>query len=91
MRVFKGYRSPYNNAVGPGKGGIRFHPGVNIDEAAAPSIDTPRESLASLMGAKGGVIVDSSKLSKNRTGAPVQRLYSGPVQVLRRENRRSRS
>ena len=31
-RVFTGYRSLHNNALGPGKGGVRFHPEVNLDE-----------------------------------------------------------
>ena len=35
---FTGYRSQHNNAVGPYKGGVRFHPNVNLDEVKALSI-----------------------------------------------------
>ena len=35
IKVFKGYRSHHNNARGPYKGGIRFHPDVNISEVKA--------------------------------------------------------
>lgn len=66
VQVFSAYRSQYNDARGPFKGGIRFHPGVTIDEVKALSawmtwktavVDIP------LGGGKGGVIVDPKKLS----------------------------
>ena len=38
LKIFKGYRAVHNNAIGPGKGGIRLHPGVNLDEVKALSI-----------------------------------------------------
>ncbi|NLW41779.1 MAG: Glu/Leu/Phe/Val dehydrogenase, partial [Tissierellia bacterium] len=38
LKTFKGYRSMHNDAVGPGKGGIRFHQDVNADEVKALSI-----------------------------------------------------
>ena len=38
IRVFTGYRSQHNNARGPYKGGIRFHPGVSREEVMALSI-----------------------------------------------------
>ncbi len=65
-RIFTGYRSQYNRARGPFKGGIRFHPGVTLDEVKALSawmtwktavVDIP------LGGGKGGVIVDPKTLS----------------------------
>jgi len=37
IKVFKGYRSQYNDALGPFKGGIRFHPKVNLSEVKALS------------------------------------------------------
>src|SRR5688572_10326953 len=38
IRVFEGYRSQHNDAIGPTKGGIRFHPEVTIDEVKALSM-----------------------------------------------------
>ena len=38
VKTFTGYRSQHNNAVGPYKGGVRFHPNVNFDEVKALSI-----------------------------------------------------
>jgi len=66
-RIFWGFRSQHNNALGPYKGGIRFHPGVSEDEIKALSmLMTWKCSLVGLPfgGGKGGVIVDPKKLSK---------------------------
>ncbi len=66
IKVFEGYRVQHNVARGPAKGGIRYHPGVTLDEVRA---------LASWMtwkcatvgipygGGKGGICVDPHKLS----------------------------
>src|SRR5436305_6575188 len=35
IEVFTGYRVQYNITLGPAKGGIRYHPGVNLDEVTA--------------------------------------------------------
>lgn len=67
-KVFKGYRSQHNNAVGPYKGGIRFHPDVTLDEVKALSIwMTFKCGVVGVPygGGKGGVKVDPGKLSKN--------------------------
>ena len=67
VQVFEGYRVQHNIARGPAKGGIRFHPGVTLDEVKA---------LASWMtwkcatvgipygGGKGGVICDPKSMSR---------------------------
>lgn len=67
LRTFQGYRVQHNNARGPFKGGIRFHPDVTLDEV---------KNLAFLMslkcaimeipfgGAKGGVVVDPKQLTE---------------------------
>ena len=67
-RVFEGFRVQHNIARGPAKGGIRFHPGVSLDEVKA---------LAAWMtwkcatvgipygGGKGGVVCDTKSMSKN--------------------------
>ena len=65
-KVFTGYRSQFNDARGPFKGGIRFHPDVNISEVKALSAwMTWKTAVANipLGGGKGGVIVDVKKLS----------------------------
>ncbi|MGM9921090.1 MAG: Glu/Leu/Phe/Val dehydrogenase dimerization domain-containing protein, partial [Bhargavaea sp.] len=38
VKVFTGYRAQHNDAVGPTKGGVRFHPGVTADEVRALSM-----------------------------------------------------
>lgn len=67
---FTGFRVLYNNARGPGKGGIRFHPQENLDTVKALAAwMTWKCSLANIQfgGAKGGVIVDTKKLSIKET------------------------
>lgn len=67
VRIFEGYRSQHNDAVGPTKGGIRFHPDVTIDEVKALSMwMTFKCGVVGLPygGGKGGVIVDPRTLSK---------------------------
>ncbi len=64
---FQAYRSQHNNAVGPYKGGIRFHPGVTKEEVMALSTwMTWKCSVTGIPygGGKGGIIVDPRKLSK---------------------------
>ncbi len=68
IKVFKGYRSQHNNALGPFKGGIRFHPEVSGDEVKALSIwMTLKCAILSLPygGSKGGVICEPAELSNN--------------------------
>ncbi len=65
-KIFTGFRVLYNNARGPGKGGIRFHPQESIDTVKALSAwMTWKCSLANIPfgGAKGGVICDTKKLN----------------------------
>lgn len=66
IEVFNGYRVQHNNALGPYKGGLRFHPTVDIDAARALAIwMTWKTALAGLPygGGKGGVTIDPSKYS----------------------------
>jgi len=68
VEVFTGYRVQHNNALGPYKGGLRYHPTVDIDAARALAMwMTWKTSLAGLPygGAKGGIQIDPSKYSKN--------------------------
>jgi glutamate dehydrogenase (NAD(P)+) len=67
-RVFTGYRVQHNMARGPAKGGIRFHPGTDLDEVRALAMwMTWKCALANVPfgGAKGGVTVDPRLLSAN--------------------------
>ncbi len=67
IKIFRGFRSQHNNYRGPYKGGIRFHPDVNIDEIKALSVWMTFKCAAvgiPFGGAKGGIIVDPHKLSK---------------------------
>ena len=67
IKVFKGYRVQYNDARGPTKGGIRFHPNVNIDEVKALAAwMTWKCAVADIPygGAKGGIIVNPKELSE---------------------------
>jgi len=59
------WRIVHNDALGPGKGGIRYHPGVSEDEVKSLSFwMSIKNSLAGLPfgGAKGGVIIDPKAL-----------------------------
>lgn len=79
-KVFKGYRSMHNDALGPAKGGIRFHQDVSLDEIKALSIWMSLKcAIANLPygGSKGGIIVDPSELS---TGE-LERLSRGYIQA----------
>jgi glutamate dehydrogenase (NAD(P)+) len=66
IRVFTGYRVQHNLGRGPAKGGIRYHPQVDIDEVRALAMwMTWKCALVNIPygGAKGGVIVDPASLS----------------------------
>lgn len=66
VEVFTGWRVHHSTARGPGKGGIRFHPELDVDEVKALAASmTLKCAVAGLPfgGAKGGVRVDPSKLS----------------------------
>ncbi len=66
-KSFMAFRSQHNDARGPFKGGIRFHPSVSEDEVKALSMwMTWKCAVVGLPygGAKGGIVVDPKKLSK---------------------------
>jgi glutamate dehydrogenase (NAD(P)+) len=66
LRIFTGYRVQHNLARGPGKGGIRYHPRVDLDEVRALAMwMTWKAAVVGLPygGAKGGVAVDPKALS----------------------------
>ena len=81
IRVFKGFRVQHNDALGPTKGGIRFHPDETIDTiralAAWMSWKCALLELP-LGGAKGGIICNPRELS----GGELERLSRGYVQKI---------
>ena len=67
VEMYTGWRIQHDTSRGPGKGGIRFHPSVNVDEIAALSADMSIKCAVVNIpygGAKGGVAVDPSLLSR---------------------------
>ncbi len=67
IEVFTGYRVQYSSARGPCKGGIRYHPGVTLDEVKAlAGWMTWKCAVANVPygGAKGGVVCDPTRLSE---------------------------
>ncbi len=82
-RTFRGFRVQYNDARGPAKGGLRFHPSETIDTVRALAawmtwktsvVDIP------LGGGKGGVICDPRELSRNE----LERLSRGYMRSIAR-------
>ncbi|XEC92776.1 Glu/Leu/Phe/Val dehydrogenase [Paenibacillus tarimensis] len=81
VQVFTGYRSQHNDAVGPTKGGVRFHPDVTADEVKALSIWMSLKcGIADLPygGGKGGVVCDPRKMSFRE----LERLSRGYVRAV---------
>ena len=68
VEMYHGWRIQHDTSRGPGKGGIRFHPSVNVDEIAALSADMSIKCAVVNIpygGAKGGIKVDPSVLSRH--------------------------
>ena len=68
VRTFHGYRILHNSARGPGKGGIRYHPAVSLEEVTALAIFmTWKTAIADVPfgGAKGGVVCNTKELSRS--------------------------
>jgi glutamate dehydrogenase len=81
IRVFEGFRVQHNDARGPNKGGIRFHPAETIDTVRALAMwMTWKCAVADLPlgGGKGGVIVDPATLSTPEK----ERLCRGYIDVM---------
>ena len=85
LDVFTGYRVQYNFARGPAKGGIRFHPGVTLDEVTALAFwMTWKCAVVDLPfgGGKGGVTCDPTTLSKGELERVTRRYASELVEVV---------
>ena len=81
QKIFEGYRVEYNNALGPYKGGIRYHSDTEINEVKALAFWMALKCAVAgipMGGGKGGITVDPKELSKNE----LERLSRGWVQKL---------
>ena len=80
-RVFTGYRVLHDTTRGPGKGGVRFHPGVNLSEVKALAAWMSFKSAVvdiPFGGAKGGVVCNPSELSEQELERLTRR-YIGEI------------
>jgi len=81
VKTFTGYRAQHNDAVGPTKGGVRFHPDVDEDEVKALSMwMTLKCGIVDLPygGGKGGIVCDPRQMSIHE----VERLSRGYVRAI---------
>ncbi|WP_418123025.1 Glu/Leu/Phe/Val family dehydrogenase [Variovorax sp. 160MFSha2.1] len=81
---FEGYRVQHNMSRGPGKGGIRFHPDVTLEEVMALSAWMTIKTAAVNLpygGAKGGIRVDPKKLSPQEL-EKVTRRYTSEIGII---------
>lgn len=81
VKTFTGYRAQHNDAVGPTKGGVRFHPDVDEEEVKALSMwMTLKCGIVNLPygGGKGGIVCDPRQMSIHE----VERLSRGYVRAI---------
>ena len=81
VKTFTGYRAQHNDAVGPTKGGVRFHPDVDVEEVTALSMwMTLKCGIVDLPygGGKGGIVCDPRQMSIHE----VERLSRGYVRAI---------
>ncbi len=85
VQVFEGFRVTHNVARGPAKGGIRYHPGVTLEETKALAMwMTWKCALMGLPfgGAKGGVVVDPKVLSDDELQRMTRRYTSEIINLI---------
>lgn len=85
LRTYEGFRVQHNQARGPFKGGLRFHPSVSLDEIRAlAQLMTWKCALADIPfgGAKGGISVDPSELSAEELETLTKRFTQKMAPVL---------
>jgi glutamate dehydrogenase/leucine dehydrogenase len=83
VRVFTGYRVQYNDALGPTKGGIRYHPDLTLDEVTALAAWMTWKTAVTglpLGGGKGGIRCNPKEMSKSE----LERLTRGYARAISR-------
>lgn len=81
LRIFQGYRVRYDDTRGPGKGGVRYHPNVCMDEVQSLAFwMTFKCALLDLPfgGAKGGITLNPKELSRQE----LERLSRGYIEAI---------
>jgi glutamate dehydrogenase (NAD(P)+) len=84
-RVFQGYRVQHNLARGPAKGGIRYHPAVDLDDVKALSMwMTWKSALVNIPygGAKGGVACDPKAMSQTELERLTRRFTAELIPII---------
>jgi glutamate dehydrogenase/leucine dehydrogenase len=85
LKVFTGFRVQHNVARGPAKGGIRYHPGVTLDEVKALAAwMTWKTATVNIPygGAKGGIICDPKRMSKGELERMTRRYASEILPII---------
>ena len=85
IEIFIGYRVQHNIARGPAKGGVRFHPKVNLDEVKALAFWMTFKSAVvniPMGGGKGGVIVDPKQLSTSELERLSRRYFAEMIDLF---------
>src|SRR5512147_2240977 len=85
IEVFTGYRVQYNITLGPSKGGIRYHPGVTLDEVPGRAAwMTWKCAVAHIPfgGGKGGIICDPTRMSRRELEALTRRYVAELIDAI---------
>jgi glutamate dehydrogenase (NAD(P)+) len=85
VKVMTGFRVQHNVSRGPGKGGIRYHPGVTLDEVKALAAwMTWKTAVVNVPfgGAKGGIICDPKRMSKSELERMTRRFASEILPII---------
>jgi glutamate dehydrogenase (NADP+) len=81
LKIFQGYRVRYDDTRGPGKGGVRYHPHVSLDEVQSLAFWMTFKCAALSLpfgGAKGGITVNPKELSRME----LERLSRGYIDAI---------
>src|ERR1700746_1008970 len=85
IEVFTGYRVQYNITLGPAKGGVRYHPGVTLDEVTALAAwMTWKCAVAHIPfgGGKGGIICDPPRMPRGKPKPPPRRYIAEIIDAI---------